>query len=470
MKNKFPLWFWLFIALGVRVYKVSVTRCIAGDGVAYLKVARDWLQGAGIHPVWPPLYPWLVSLLWRMGIPSELSGQLVSVIFGVLLVALVYLAGRRIFPPPIAAIACIMAVFQPFLVRYSAEVLADSLYTFLLTAVIVCGWWAMNIQEKVPKDNRRIIVLAAVVTGIFTALAYLTKPEGVGVLLVISVWWLWGMKISFPGRPGRRKWLLRISMVLCAWAVFCLISSSYIYAVKKKTGQWMISQKQTIVFSVALQEKGYTDKFLNISPLAYAKAEPVRFFAKVGSDLLVLLGRMPDAWHPLLFILLIIGFIGGIREKRFLFYLLTIIIPFLIGYAVYHPGRRYLVNWAPLLLFFSAYGVWKINKRTRIPEWILMVVIVLIMLPQTLKPIRVSGIRWKQAGNWIKDNAGKGRIIMGDDERIAFYAEGRQLVPSPSPPGDEKTDDVDYIVTEEKLDSFTRISRVKDLNIYYAGD
>ena len=466
MKYKFSLWFWLVLALAVRLYKITVTRCIAGDGIAYLGVARDWLQGSGVHPVWPPLYPWLVSLLWRMGFPAELSGQLISVIFGVLLVALVYLAGKRIFPQSIAAIACILVVFQPFLVRYSAEVLADSLYTFLLTAVIVSGWWALQEQAKAQEGRKRIVFLTAVATGILAALTYLTKPEGVGVLIVISIWWLWGPKISLL--KTKQKWLINISMVLCAWLVFCLISFPYLSAIKEKTGEWMISQKQTIVFSVALREKGYTDKFLNISPLAYAKAEPGRFFAKVGSDVLVLLGRIPDAWHPLLFLLFFIGCIGGIREKRFLAYLLTIITPFLIGYAVYHPGRRYLVNWVPLLLLFSAYGIKNINRWTRLPEWTLILAVILVMLPKTLDPIRVSGIRWKESGNWIKDHAGRGKSVWVDDERIAFYAEARQFGSKTG--GKLDIDEADYIVTEKNLDGWVKVGRVEDLNIYYGGE
>lgn len=426
------LWFWLVLALAIRIYKIALVKCIATDGVAYIDVAKKWLTGRGTHPNWPPLYPWFISLLMRIGIEPELCGQLISCLFGVGTVALVYLVTRRAVSPAIAQTAAIFSVFHPYLVRYSAEVLSDSLFIFLLTSVIFCGW----LGRKVVPDTT---FLFSVLTGLLAGLCYLTKPEGIFLLVIISLW-------------HRRLW-----QVFCMWLVFFVISFPYIYAIHEKKGEWMISEKQNIVFSVALQKEGLATEFLNISPWEYAKENPKGFVIKVGRGILSLLGRIPDAYHPLLFLFLIIGLVSGIKERQFLFYILTFLIPFFLGYAIFHPGRRYLVGWVPITLFLSAYGVRKL--------WILVLVTILVMLPKTIEPIRQEGVKWKEAGLWVNENSNTGVNIMSENIKAVFYA-GREYISWEE--GDFYK--VDYIITEREIDLLRKVHHTSGgVNIYAGG-
>lgn len=448
MKNKFPLWLLLVLALFVRLYKISLVRCIAPDGVAYISAAKDLLCRKGFSPIWPPLYPWFLSILWRLGINPELSGQLVSVFFGMATVVMVYVITKSIFSQRIAIISTIFCAFHPYLVRYSAEALSDSLFCFLITSCVFLGWFVM-------KKASFFLVLF---TGILTALAYLTKPEGFFLLPIISLWWIFS---------PLEKMHKRLSAVIFIWVIFLIISFPYLYDIQKKTGEWVMSQKQTIVFSIALKKEGYTEEFLNVSPLEYLKENPKKFFIKVGSGLLSLLGRVPDAYNPLLFLFLMIGLTAGIREKRFIFYIFTFIIPFFIGYAIFHPGRRYLVGWVPLTLFFSSFGVEKLGKwltRGRILPIILIAII--FMLPKTLEPIRNDGMKWKEAGLWIKSNSGRTVRIMSEDGRVSFYADGEDI------PWDEgKFKEVDYVVAEEEINSLKKTEYISGgLNIYYGKE
>lgn len=390
MKIKFSIWFWLFIALAMRLFKIQLVKCIATDGVAYISVARDWLAGTGFNPNWPPLYPWFISHLLRIGIGSELSGQFVSAVFGAATVYIVYIMTRAVFSPRIARISTIFCVFHPYLVRYSGEVLSDSLFTFLLTAVIFCGW--LLIRHKKLRF--------ALLTGFLAGLAYLTKPEGILLLVIISLW-------------HRRPW-----HVLCMWVVFFALAFPYMYSIREQKGRWMISEKQNIVFSVALQEEGLADEFLGVSPWRYAIENPGKFFLKIGKGALKLVQRIPEAYHPLLFLFLIVGLASGIKEKRFLHYILTFLIPYFIGYAIFHPGRRYLVGWVPVTLFLSAYGIEKMNR------WAVTAILVtiLVMLPKALSPIREEGAIWKEVGTWIKSNPRSRTGIIDEDIRIGFYA------------------------------------------------
>lgn len=387
------------------------------------------MSGKGFNPTWPPLYPWFISLFIRSGIGEELSGQLVSVIFGVLTVAMVYVVTRAIFSQTIAQTAALFSVFHPYLVRYSAETLADSMFTFLIISCVYCGWLLINRQR----------LISVFLCGALAGFAYLTKPEGLFLLVVISIW-------------HRKIW-----HVFCMWAIFLLVSFPYLYAIHKETGRWMISQKESVVFSVALQEEGYTGEFLNISPLEYARGNPLKFFTKTGKGLVKLLGRFPDAYNPFLFILLIIGLMSGVREKRYLFYILSFLIPYFIGYAVFHPGRRYLVGWVPLTMFLAAEGAERFRKYT----WVLVFVAILIMSIKTFESIRDDGRKWKEAGLWLSDNAGAGVKVMSEDSRVVFYAGAENVGEA----------EAGYIVTEDEVGSLRKVHRTnKGLNIYYAGD
>lgn len=438
MKNKY-LVVLLFIAFLIRLYKISLIQCIATDGVAYVNAAKNIIEGKGFNIIWPPLYPLMISFLWKAGINPELSGQLISLIFGVSTVFLAYIIADAVFSRKIAYISAIFAAFHPYLVRYSAEVLTDSLFTFLITLIVFCGWQLM-------RKKKFIFVF---VTGLLAGLAYLTKPEGIFVLVIISFWWAIGYKEVFYKKLAR---------IISTWLIFLLISFPYLYAVKKDTGRWMISQKQSIVFSVALQEEGYADEFLNISPLEFAKEKPKQFFIKIGHGLITLLGRIPDAYHPLLFLFLIIGLFGGIKERKYLWYILSFLITFFIGYAIFHPGRRYLAGWVPLTLFISAFGVEKTEKRLGRKFGLAAVsAALLIMLPKTLAAERDGGKQWKEAGLWIKNKSGPAMKIMSDDMRTAFYADGEHI-----PWSETELNKADYIVTNQEIDSLKKVNQLSN--------
>lgn len=437
-------WIILIIAFLIRLYKISLVKCIASDGIAYIDIAEDIIAGRGFNPVWPPLYPLFISFFLRCGFNPELSGQLVSVLFGTLTVGIIYISVKQIFSERTALISCLFAAFHPYLVRYSAEVLADSLFTFLITTVVFLGWLVIK------KKNVSLVFL----TGLFCGTAYLTKPEGIFLLPVISAWWI------FSCRYQRYR---RILVILISWLAFFAVGFPYLYSLRKETGRWTISQKESIVFSVALREEGYTDEFLNISPSEYLTENPKEFFKKTGSGLIKLFGRIPDAYQPVLFIFLVIGLVTGIREKKYVCYVSSFLFVYFIGYAIFNPGRRYLAGWVPVTLFFAACGIE--NAGGRIGKgrylWLLVSITLLTMLPKTFDAIRPDGGRWKEAGLWIKNNSSGRSKVMCEDERTAFYANGEYV-----PLSDNRFGDVRYVVTDKET-NFRKVYSTKDrLSIY----
>lgn len=444
VKRKY-FWFLLSLAFSVRLYKIGLVQCIAPDGVAYINAAKDLAAGQGVNPIWPPIYPWLLSGLMKCRLNSEISGQLVSVFFGALTVGLVYLIAKFIFSEKIAYISALFAVFHPYLVRYSAEVLADSTFTFFITSAVFCGWLALD----------KIKLKFAFLTGLLCGMAYLTKPEGFFILPIVSLWWIVGSK---------ERWLKRIVYILFTWTIFLIISFPYLYAVKKDTGSWMISQKESIVFSVALQDEGLTQEYLNISPIEYLKKNPKEFIVKTRNGLLKLMGRFPDAYSPALFLFFILGLFGGIKEKKYLAYVFSFLIIFFIGYSIFHPGRRYLVGWVPLTLFIAGFGVEKASGWLGRGKYLYVVIIltILIMFPKTFDKIRHEGRQWKEAGLWIKSHSAGRVTVMSEDSRTAFYAGGEHIQWS-----EFELNKADYIVADKEINLLKKIRKLSNHYFIY---
>src|SRR5271156_5751056 len=127
-------------ALAIRLYLVFTSFCIAGDGVAYIAMARYFAAGeAGkaLAEVFSPLYPWLMALLYRAVPDWELAGGLISVAFGTANVALLYLLIAEVFKrDDLATGAAVLAAIHPLMAEYSASVRTEAGFMCLMTAAM----------------------------------------------------------------------------------------------------------------------------------------------------------------------------------------------------------------------------------------------------------------------------------------------------------------------------------------------
>jgi hypothetical protein len=270
--------------------------------------------------------------------------------------------------------------------------------------------------------------------------------------VIASFWWFFGTKMS---------WTKKISALLVALIVLGAIILPYLYSIKKTTGQWKISQKENVVFSTALMAEGYESEYLDVSPLQYAKDNPIMFLKKTAKSLMKLLSRIPDACHPLIFVFLIIGLLSGVREKRFLLYAMSFLLFYFAGYAIFHPGRRYLVGWVPIIMFIPAYGMVFLSKSRVNMLRIIIVVSMLIILPKTFEIIREDGEGWKIAGEWIKNNYGSNKNILFEDGRVIYYADGKGISTADS-------DVVDFTVTSVKRPEGGQVFETKSGVVVYS--
>jgi hypothetical protein len=195
------------------------------DGLRYISQAKTIDQGSltqGLvrsvdHPVYPLA---IVAVHQLLGDPSpqgwQRAAQIAAVMAGVLLVIPVYLIALELFGASTAWLACLLV----YLVPYSGHVLADALSegTFLLFWSI--GAWA---GLKLLRTGRLAWLVPVVVA---TALAYLTRPEGLVILMSLVaalVVLTFRPSLEFPAAAGR--WALGLLLVgsLAAAGPFMLL-------------------------------------------------------------------------------------------------------------------------------------------------------------------------------------------------------------------------------------------------------
>jgi len=165
------------LAFAIRLYLSLTSYCIAGDGVAYLAMARDFAAGEpakALASVFSPLYPWLIALAHRLIPDWELAGSIVSAILGSAAVATVYLMIREAFERRDLAIgAALLVAIHPDMAAYAASVRTEAGFIFLVTAAV----WMLIAGLK----RTRIAFVAA--SGMVGGLGYLYRTEAFGLMI-----------------------------------------------------------------------------------------------------------------------------------------------------------------------------------------------------------------------------------------------------------------------------------------------
>jgi len=429
-QEKLSLGFLLFLALLLSLYLFFRTYVISLDGAyQYIPIAKDFSSGffrKALSHDQQPLYSLIVALVSRWVPDFELAGKLVSSIFGILLVIPVYFLGKRIFGKKIALLSSFFLVIHPYVRRFSADVLKESTYLFFLGTAIWFAW-------KTLQDEKKYSFLFI---PVFSVLAYLVRPDGIEVFLIVCLYVLFLKKFSIPGRKTTIIFFLALSL--------CLFLLPYLIYLREVRGEWTLSKAKGMVEMVGLG----------------GSKDGVSFIYKFLYSLKVLNLDFLTILHPLYIFLLIIGllkgFFSGLKTgERFLLSLFCLhyLILFLMMQnttewgkdgtmkAVNLSGRHVL----PLLLISihwvgqGAFTVYQwvlqwvdshrifLSLRPKHRSWIvsstLLAVVILTIFPKTLKPQRYDRLPEKWAGIWVKNQSERGATVFTSLHRLAFYSD-----------------------------------------------
>ena len=113
---------------------------LAMDELQYQEIAVNLAEGRGFalndKPTsWrPPLYPFLLSLVYRVaGTTDPLAARVFQAGLSLLNLMLVYLLGRRLFGERVGLGAAVIFAFYPSFLFYNNHLLTEGLFTCLLT-------------------------------------------------------------------------------------------------------------------------------------------------------------------------------------------------------------------------------------------------------------------------------------------------------------------------------------------------
>jgi hypothetical protein len=422
----------IFIAVGIRLYLSLTSYCIAGDGVAYLAMAREFAAGEpakALAAVFSPLYPWIIAAVHPLIPDWELAGNLVSAVLGSAAVATVYLMTREAFVRADLAIgAAILTAIHPDLAAYSASVRTEAGFVFLLSG-------AMWLLIAGLKRDRIAIVAAAGVCG---GLAYLYRTEAIGLLLfaigfmpAAALWW--------------RRWSLRWTVIATATftVTFLIVAAPYLIYLHEATGHWSVGREFAAAMMYGMGE--VAPNALPWNQLAYSNsaspftplfAHPGLYLEKVVVDFFASLYGFFEALGPLLTVLLVVGLWRRRRTllDSFAESTLAMFTAFYIaGFSFSYTGARFMGHLIPFTFGWVMIGLETASNAfsrmiggTRlacVPQSAPAIALALIILPQTLWPIGydMRGVRY--AGEEIaRRTAGRPAGVVARDGRFAYYA------------------------------------------------
>ena len=150
-----------------------------------------------------PLYPYFLSVLFRITDESLYGVRLLQIILGSLLPILVYLLGLRLLDRRIAYWAGGVCVIYPTFIYYDNALLITSIMT-LLTSLLV-----LQLLRCETKPNR---VASFVIAGLLLGLAGLARPN---ILLLGPALLVWIWLVIRP-QLGARKALVRYLIIAAA--------------------------------------------------------------------------------------------------------------------------------------------------------------------------------------------------------------------------------------------------------------
>ncbi len=430
----------------IRLYVVLNATTIAHDSILYIDLSKNLASGnydKSLNLIRPPLYPvmiWLFSYIFQ---DIEFAGRMVSAFGGTLTVLVSYYLGRKLFNERTGIIIALFVSIHPYMIRYSGEVLTEGMFFFFVATVSLLG------LISISKNSTFFMIL----TSIFSALAYLTRPDGIGFIIVIFAWILF-----YKIHKVKEDWATRLKLLISGLSVFLIITLPYLSFIYQDTGKFEIS-----------------------GILSLKELSPIAFYHKINiNKFLDFLKYFPESYTYPFIPLFLLGIIKRYREgfSKEEYFLITILIFYYIVHLGLNPRRRYLIHLMPIALVWVAEGFnileqWlKVKLRgkayvTAIPL-LLIITLILIQLPRGMISLHEHQLSEKLAGQWIKANHNVGSTIVTSSPLAAYYADGNNIpLPANISTMKEfinfcKERDVDFIAVY--ISGFEE--RISDFNVY----
>ncbi len=322
----------LWLGFALRVYQLGGMSAEGDEAFSALAAGRGlvaiFTQTATQEPH-PPLYFSLLSGWMRFAGWPEFSIRFLSLIFGVLLIPIVYRLGSRLFSTPAGLLAALVVATSPFQVWYAQTA---RMYTML---ALFGAWSVWRFCRLRPASSRRRWAAFVAVT----LLAVYSHYYGIFVVLFENLAWL-----VLPRRrpaPGATAWVTSQALVAAGylpWLLYARRIALNYYPVSAETDYGAVLWQTLLRFGLG------------------STIEP-----------------RPALWlAPVFLALLALGVVAGFRHRPrsttlALGYLLA---PFVLGLAVsllYRPllATRYLIVASPAYALLVGLGLERVLRLSR---------------------------------------------------------------------------------------------------------
>jgi 4-amino-4-deoxy-L-arabinose transferase-like glycosyltransferase len=202
------------------------------DPDAYRAVAQGLLEGEGFSnqvtgeptAFRAPLYPLVLAGVLFV-CDNNLSIALLHLVAGTATVWLTLRIGRKLDLGHASTLAALLVAVDPLLLQYTTSVMTETVFTFLLTALLVS---VMRDQSggdasSSAESNLRLPAIRQIAIGALFGLCALCRPTIWPVALLFAIWWTWHLFRHSEWGARRRAvpWVAIVSavVVVSPWLV-----------------------------------------------------------------------------------------------------------------------------------------------------------------------------------------------------------------------------------------------------------
>ncbi len=436
------------LAVVTRVAAGLTAAVIHPDSPRYLRMATligeaRLGEACRIYPWSHPLYSVFIALGWVFDDKNQLTVAVgISAILGGLAVIPLYHLARAGWGERVAVVTSILYAFLPEAVEVHGHALPEGPFYFFFLAAMALAWSSL---EKKSWER-------ALLAGLCTACAWMTRPEGMylPLLLFFAIAW------------NPRRFSLAASAIFLAAAF--ILSFPYMTFIRAETGKWGVSASPLSKGVLGLltgetKATGYqvdmTKEDQPFSPYKYIKK-----YGKVGGPVLYILKTCAQDLAYVLAPFLVLGF-AFLRTPETRWGPASYLVVAGVGYAI-PPclafvaatpfSYRYIL---PSMVFFLPVVAVGLLKAAGWVKWrhalsLFLVLACTGMSVRFMRPKMTGKIGIKEAGKAIRNTFVPGRHILGTRREIEFYARGR-FSDIPYPP--ITLEDVIKIIERDAIDT-----------------
>jgi 4-amino-4-deoxy-L-arabinose transferase-like glycosyltransferase len=468
-----PLILILAVSLAVRIaLMTNSSLIIENEGGEYAAIAENLLAGKGYvglgstgkpQLLFPPLYPFAIALISMLTtVNTELAARIISLVMGLGLVFVIFKLGTFMYGRSVGLISATLVGLHPLLVRLSISVQSEATYIALVFAGVYCSIKSI--------DGLKIRWLLG--AGLCLGLAYLTRPEAVLLVLLLSGYLC---VVSYVTSHQWRTILARIPLVV---VVFAVLASPYVFFLHRHTGQIRIEGKSPVNYVIGqrvmsgmgvqeatfgvgddLREFGVGMENINgyiINPGKVDLSAMIPYVARAAKyqlkNIVSTVTNSGSFGRGLLFATVILGLFCSAwdadRTKREACLLLVFGGVSASLFSLQHFQERYVVILLPFMLLWGGQGIDELTRwarhtwslvgtkdraatKHRLPILQLLLIALLLLSPAIIdvtahcddyRSSNSGCVLTKRAGLWLREQPPENKVIMDAGTAIPYYA------------------------------------------------